>query len=340
MHSSASTESRISVNSHTIKSFVLLFYKLVCYLYFVELSSKLEILKRHIMAVVIQRLSERTLSAKSVELSSSSDSEDSCGSTDVPEIERGADGLRLSFGKVAQKRNLREEDEIEERPRGAKSPTIISCNSSPSLLLASMFDQPPVSVLTDSANKPTSFNNVRLTSDFKLILSSSTSPALRNDEDEVKGFQSLNSCQKSSPRGIQEGRPLPVSSEDLAERLSSDDGRTLAIDCRSFMKYNSNHVVGAINACCTNPTIKKRFGDGKIGVLELISGAENKKKFQEFTSSQQCTVVIYDDDSTDVGETGCLSVIAARLAILGNEVEFLKGEESILLLLPGDKFIL
>ena len=332
MHSSPGTESRISVNSHTIKSFVLLIYKLACYLYLVELSSKLEILKKHIMAVVIQRLSERTLSTKSVELmtmSSSSDSEDSCGSTDVPEIKRGADGLRLSFGKVAQKRNLREEDETEEQPRGAKSPTIISCSSSPALLLASVFDKSPVSVLTDSANKPTSFHNVRLTSDFKLSLSSTTSSALKNDKDEAKGYQSLHSCPKSSPQGIPEGRPLPISSEDLAEHLSSNSSSILAVDCRSFMKYNSNHIIGALNACCTNPTIKKRFGDGKIGVLELISGAENKKRFQEVTSSKPCTIVIYDDDSTDVGEMGCLSMIAARLALLGHKVEFLKGDKFI-----------
>ena len=58
----------------------------------------------------------------------------------------------------------------------------------------------------------------------------------------------------------------------LASLLRGGPGGPLVIDSRSFVEYNSWHVLSSVNICCSK-LVKRRLQQGKVTIAELIQPA-------------------------------------------------------------------
>ncbi|KAL8169974.1 UNVERIFIED_CONTAM: Dual specificity protein phosphatase 8 [Gekko kuhli] len=62
----------------------------------------------------------------------------------------------------------------------------------------------------------------------------------------------------------------------LASLLRSGAESPLVIDSRSFVEYNSWHVLSSVNICCSK-LVKRRLQQDKVSITELIQPASNTK---------------------------------------------------------------
>jgi len=61
------------------------------------------------------------------------------------------------------------------------------------------------------------------------------------------------------------------------------------IDCRSFLEYNDNHIVGAVNICCSK-LIKRRLQQEKVTTFHVFGFIEFLHTILSFVMG--CVVVI------------------------------------------------
>lgn len=89
----------------------------------------------------------------------------------------------------------------------------------------------------------------------------------------------------------------------LASRLRTDPEQVLVVDSRPFLDFNTCHIRGAVNVCCSK-IVKRRLQHDKVNVCELLP------------SSPPGLVVVYDQGSWTApsGEDSFLAVLLAKLA--------------------------
>jgi dual specificity MAP kinase phosphatase len=116
-----------------------------------------------------------------------------------------------------------------------------------------------------------------------------------------------------------------ITPRDLAT-LANNCELVLILDCRAFTAYNAKHIVGAFNVACSDRITKKRLVDGKIRLVDAISGQEGKELYRQREGS--AVIVIYDEETEDCGElaaTHPLKLIGDCLRKQGKSARFLIG---------------
>lgn len=85
-------------------------------------------------------------------------------------------------------------------------------------------------------------------------------------------------------RPVMAGDRLPrkvMDPKKLATLLRNGAEGTLVIDSRSFVEYNSWHVLSSVNICCSK-LVKRRLQQDKVSITELIQPA-SKMKVRDLT---------------------------------------------------------
>uniref|UniRef100_A0A8C0UF52 Dual specificity phosphatase 8 n=1 Tax=Cyanistes caeruleus TaxID=156563 RepID=A0A8C0UF52_CYACU len=97
----------------------------------------------------------------------------------------------------------------------------------------------------------------------------------------------------------------------LASLLRNGAEGTLVIDSRSFVEYNSWHVLSSVNICCSK-LVKRRLQQDKVSITELIQPASKMKVEAE----DHQDVVVYDQSTRDVtglAADSFLSILLGKL---------------------------
>lgn len=123
----------------------------------------------------------------------------------------------------------------------------------------------------------------------------------------------------------------PVFCDALAEAIRSDDAKsTVLVDCRTFVIYNNNHIIGALNISCSDCITRKRLLCGRIHVVDLVSGTEDAKlRFKESLENENIKLVLYDEDTRDASslpKTHPLKVISSSISKVKKRICYLKGD--------------
>lgn len=92
----------------------------------------------------------------------------------------------------------------------------------------------------------------------------------------------------------------------LASRLRTDPEQVLLVDSRPFLDFNTCHIRGAVNVCCSK-IVKRRLQHDKVNVRELLPSS---------CPPPPGLVVVYDQGSWTApsGEDSFLAVLLAKLA--------------------------
>lgn len=109
----------------------------------------------------------------------------------------------------------------------------------------------------------------------------------------------------------------------LASLLRNGAEGTLVIDSRSFVEYNSWHVLSSVNICCSK-LVKRRLQQDKVSITELIQPASKMKV--EVEDHQD--VVVYDQSTRDVtglAADSFLSILLGKLDSCFHSVSILTG---------------
>ncbi|XP_022079170.1 uncharacterized protein LOC110973046 isoform X2 [Acanthaster planci] len=85
---------------------------------------------------------------------------------------------------------------------------------------------------------------------------------------------------------------------------------TLLIDSRSFLEYNTSHIVNSVNIGCSK-IVKRRLEQNKLSIQELLSTSGQEEKF-----GPSCDVIVYDQSSQDVSRLCPESFIVVLLSKL------------------------
>ncbi|KAM3609305.1 uncharacterized protein V6R79_012798 [Siganus canaliculatus] len=109
----------------------------------------------------------------------------------------------------------------------------------------------------------------------------------------------------------------------LASLIQRGTGRLLVIDSRTFSEYNTSHVQGAVNVCCSK-LVKRRLQQDKVSVTELLQ--PNGKVKVELGRKQE--VVVYDQSSKEAGhlsKDGFVHILMGKLEGTFHKVSLLTG---------------
>ncbi|NXE97137.1 DUS8 phosphatase, partial [Menura novaehollandiae] len=109
----------------------------------------------------------------------------------------------------------------------------------------------------------------------------------------------------------------------LASLLRNGAEGTLVIDSRSFVEYNSWHVLSSVNICCSK-LVKRRLQQDKVSITELIQPASKIKVEAE----DHQDVVVYDQSTRDVtglAADSFLSILLGKLDSCFHSVSILTG---------------
>ncbi|NWS80630.1 DUS8 phosphatase, partial [Toxostoma redivivum] len=109
----------------------------------------------------------------------------------------------------------------------------------------------------------------------------------------------------------------------LATLLRNGAEGTLVIDSRSFVEYNSWHVLSSVNICCSK-LVKRRLQQDKVSITELIQPASKMKVEAE----DHQDVVVYDQSTRDVtglAADSFLSILLGKLDSCFHSVSILTG---------------
>ncbi|XP_015744784.2 dual specificity protein phosphatase 8-like [Python bivittatus] len=109
----------------------------------------------------------------------------------------------------------------------------------------------------------------------------------------------------------------------LASLLRSGTEGMLVIDSRSFVEYNSWHVLSSVNICCSK-LVKRRLQQDKVSITELIQPASSIKVEAE----KHQDVVVYDQSTRDVNGLATdsfLSILLGKLVSCFHSVSILTG---------------
>ncbi|XP_039080042.1 dual specificity protein phosphatase 8 [Hyaena hyaena] len=114
-----------------------------------------------------------------------------------------------------------------------------------------------------------------------------------------------------------------MDAKKLASLLRGGPGGPLVIDSRSFVEYNSWHVLSSVNICCSK-LVKRRLQQGKVTIEELIQPAVRSQV--EATEPQD--VVVYDQSTRDASVLAAdsfLSILLSKLDGCFDSVAILTG---------------
>jgi dual specificity MAP kinase phosphatase len=109
-------------------------------------------------------------------------------------------------------------------------------------------------------------------------------------------------------------------------RLINNEESCLLLDCRTFMAFNANHIKGALNVGCSDRITRKRLIDGKINVIDVISGQAGKDLYRSLEGNAE--IVVYDESSMELcalAETHPLRLLTDCLRKHGRKSRFLLG---------------
>ncbi|XP_059788329.1 dual specificity protein phosphatase 8 [Balaenoptera ricei] len=114
-----------------------------------------------------------------------------------------------------------------------------------------------------------------------------------------------------------------MDAKKLASLLRGGPGGPLVIDSRSFVEYNSWHVLSSVNICCSK-LVKRRLQQGKVTIAELIQPTSRSQV--EATEPQD--VVVYDQSTRDASVLAAdsfLSILLSKLDGCFDSVAILTG---------------
>lgn len=109
----------------------------------------------------------------------------------------------------------------------------------------------------------------------------------------------------------------------LASLLRGGPGGPLVIDSRSFVEYNSWHVLSSVNICCSK-LVKRRLQQGKVTIAELIQPATRS----QVEAAEPQDVVVYDQSTRDASVLAAdsfLSILLSKLDGCFDSVAILTG---------------
>jgi len=127
---------------------------------------------------------------------------------------------------------------------------------------------------------------------------------------------------KEVNEGSDESVILP---RDLVELINNEEP-LLLLDCRTFLTFNTNHINGALNVSCSDRITRKRLLDGKISIVDIISGQEGKDLYRRLEC--QAKIVVYDENTMELSclpEINSLLLLTKSLVKHGKQPRFLKG---------------
>ncbi|XP_029283060.1 dual specificity protein phosphatase 16 [Cottoperca gobio] len=119
------------------------------------------------------------------------------------------------------------------------------------------------------------------------------------------------------------GAVRAIGAEALVALLEGGLDRVLLIDSRSFVDYNSSHILEAVNVNCSK-LMKRRLQQDKVQIAELLQHSAKKKL--ELQGDQD--VVVYDQSSSDpmsLSSECFLSVLLGKLERSFPSVHLLSG---------------
>ncbi|CAG5119042.1 unnamed protein product, partial [Candidula unifasciata] len=108
---------------------------------------------------------------------------------------------------------------------------------------------------------------------------------------------------------------------ELAHMLNSGLGKTMVIDSRSFLEYNTSNIQQSVNVCCSK-LVKRRLQQDKIHVLDLLNQTCN------IGADTSWDVIVYDqcsEDPSQLTSDNFVAVLLNKLSTTFNSVAFLKG---------------
>jgi len=138
----------------------------------------------------------------------------------------------------------------------------------------------------------------------------------------VVGSCSTSTQPESVPESCDESA---ISPRDLVELINSEEP-LLLLDCRTFLAFNANRINSALNVSCSDRITRKRLLDGKIGIVDIISGQEAKDLYRKLES--EAKIVVYDESTMQLSslpETTSLHLLTKSLLKHGKQSRFLKG---------------
>lgn len=112
---------------------------------------------------------------------------------------------------------------------------------------------------------------------------------------------------------------------EVANRLRNFSKSVVLIDCRSFLCYNANHVIGAFNLSCGDRINRRRLQQCKLPLWDLISSNEGKEMLKNCGEKE---VIIYDENTADLDKltsSQSLYLVLNALCNYGYQVAVLKG---------------
>jgi len=116
-----------------------------------------------------------------------------------------------------------------------------------------------------------------------------------------------------------------ISPRDLVELINSEEP-LLLLDCRTFLAFNANHINGSLNVGCSDRITRKRLLDGKISIVDIISGQEAKDQYRKLEC--EAKIVVYDESTMEIStlpETNSLQILTKSLLKHGKQSRFLQG---------------
>ncbi|CAD7669883.1 unnamed protein product [Nyctereutes procyonoides] len=114
-----------------------------------------------------------------------------------------------------------------------------------------------------------------------------------------------------------------MDAKKLASLLRGGPGGPLVIDSRSFVEYNSWHVLSSVNICCSK-LVKRRLQQGKVTIAELIQPAVRG----QVEAAEPQDVVVYDQSTRDASVLAAdsfLSILLSKLDGCFDSVAILTG---------------
>jgi len=92
------------------------------------------------------------------------------------------------------------------------------------------------------------------------------------------------------------------------------------IDCRSFLEFNDNHIIGAVNICCSK-LIKRRLQQDKISLKDLLI-------HYRIEIDESADVIVYDQRTAsveDVAPDSFMHVLLKKFSAVFSKVSVLAG---------------
>jgi protein-tyrosine phosphatase len=180
----------------------------------------------------------------------------------------------------------------------------------------------PVNVTVESSSSVCFATNLEQSSD----VCEAAMFQLPGDRRSGAAFLDLNCGDLTKCGNIQEqGSEDAIMPRGLVELLNNSES-VLLLDCRTFMAFNVNHVVGALNVGCSDRITKKRLVDGKISVVDVVSGQEAKDKYKKLETDAE--IIVYDESTTELcslPDTHPLRVLTKCLHKCGKKARLLQG---------------